>query len=740
MKWMDERMNQRHQRIFLLVGLLLFGAASVYAMGKSAKAAENPAYTLTKGKKVTILNIIQKNPLTSANKKKYANLKWKSSNKKIVKVLKNKKIKGLKKGRVYIRGYNSKKKKMVAIRVTVGKKVSKISVASSSIALYVGGQVKLDVKVAPASASNKKMFYASSNPAAATVSKTGKITAVSNGKSVITITSKDGSKTKKVTVAVKSELLRTTSKGNVMGVEEEEGKALVWYGIPYGASTSGTNRWKAPQPVEAWNGTRSAVTPREGAAQYSDGNSYTGSEDCLYVNVHRPNNGQKNLPVMVYLHGGGNASGNANDNFSSMVPTSNAVVVSVEYRVGAFGFLSHEALRDGTDEENSGNFALLDIKAALTWVRDEIANFGGNPANVTLSGFSAGARNAMLCVISPRMGGLFHKAISFSGGFTTCTNEEGQNSANGKLATILVNRGTYANKTSALKYIENASKSEIRDLFYSLSTAEVANMYRSTSLRLGKFPQCFNDGVVVPKEGFSVIASGNYNRVPIILGSDASEFSFYAWNGSLTSELDEVSGITSSSQMINLVASGVKYGSMLQSGFYLEQPASLLSQDAAHPAIYAYRFKWGTNADVTDGFYSKFVGAFHGSSKEFLRGIYKNAYKDYSPQAISAANRPGRIELTSVMQKYIGNFLATGNPNGAGLVNWGTWNNVPGAAKVMSLDANQTKSIVQMSSEQYSESDTFSQMRSSLTKSEYNILVNSLFADRLFMPENVPGY
>ena len=97
-------MNQRHQRIFLLVGLLLFGAASVYATGKSAKAAENPAYTLTKGKKVTILNIIQKNPLTSANKKKYANLKWKSSNKKIVKVLKNKKIKGLKKGRVYIRG------------------------------------------------------------------------------------------------------------------------------------------------------------------------------------------------------------------------------------------------------------------------------------------------------------------------------------------------------------------------------------------------------------------------------------------------------------------------------------------------------------------------------------------------------------------------------------------------------------------------------------------------------------
>lgn len=707
---------------------------------KSAKAAENPAYTLKKGKKAAIKNIIANNPLTKADKGKCTGLKWKSSRKKVVKVIGNKKIKGLKKGSAYIRGYNKKKKKVFTIKVTVGQKVTKISVPSTSLSLFVGGKAKLSAAVFPSNASNKKLFYSSSNPAAVTVTANGRISAVAKGKSVITITSKDGSKVKKVKASVQSELVRTTSKGSVAGVEEADAKALVWYGIPYGASTAGNNRWKAPQPVEAWTGTRSAVTPREGAAQYSDGTGFAGTEDCLYVNVCRPNNGQTNLPVMVYLHGGGNASGNANDSFSNMVPVSNAIVVTVEYRVGAFGFLSHKALRNGTSEENSGNFALLDIKAALTWVRDEIANFGGNPANVTLSGFSAGGRNAMLCLLSPGCSGLFHKAIIFSGGFTTCTNEQGEESANEKLAKILVNRGVCQNQKSGLAYIENASDSEVRDLFYSLTTAEVASMYRSTALRLDRFPQCFADGVVVPKEGTDVIQSGNYNRVPMILGSDVTEFSSYAWNGSLTSELNDVAEITSSTQMVNLLASGVKYGSMLQSHFYIEKPAKLFYQDPAHSDIYAYRFKWGTNASVTDGFYSNFVGAFHGSSKEFLSGIYKNPHKNYSPNAISSSNKAGRLDLTAVMQKYFGNFLATGNPNGTGLANWEKWSPLAGSQNVMSFDADQNKSIAQMTAELYDETEIFANMRANLTKAEYNILVKSLFADRFFMPKDVPQY
>lgn len=735
-------MGHNWKKQIIKISLFFFGIIILNLNTRGVSAAEKPAYTLTKGKRVTITTIIKNNPLTSPNKSKYSKLTWKSGNKKIIKVIRNKKIKGLKKGSTYLRGYNSKKKKMLAIKVTVGKKVSRIKANSTKVELSSGDTTKLKASVSPSSASNKKMFYSSSDPAVATVSKTGKITAVKDGNSVITITSKDGHAKKKVKVKVQPKFTVMTSKGAVKGTWESSSgsKSLVWYGIPYGASTAGANRWKAPQPVTPWSGTLNVTTPKQQAAQYGDGITYTGTEDCLYVNVTRPNNAGKNLPVMVYIHGGGNGSGTSNVNFGNFAAAANCIVVTVEHRLGAFGYLSHPALRTGTAEENSGNFALLDIKAALTWVRDEIGNFGGNPGNVTLSGFSAGARNALLCMISPGMQGLFQKAIIFSGGCNTCTNEDGEKSAEDKLASILVKRGTYPDKKSAQKFLDAASDDVIRNLFQNLTTAEVAGMYRSSSLRLANFPQGFNDGVVIPKDGFSVIRSGNYNRVPVILGSDASEFSSYAWSGNLILNVDDAANTIPSSQMSNLVANGVKYGSMLQSGHYIEKTANLLNQDMAHAPVYAYRFYWGTNAAITDSFYSTYVGAFHGAGKDFLRKSYKNSYTAYAPNALSETNKPGRQDLTSVMQKYVGNFLLAGNPNGASLSEWGTWNNIPGMNKIMRFDADNAKSISGMSSEYYDESNTFGQMRTSLTKEDYDILVNSLFAGRFFMPEIVPQY
>ena len=234
----------------------------------------------------------------------------------------------------------------------------------------------------------------------------------------------------RVTVAAKPTLTRTTQKGNVKGLKTPSGAAMAWYGIPYAASTAGANRWRAPQPVAAWTGTRNATVEAPKAATYSStsASGYTGTEDCLYVNVYRPYTTSKNLPVLVYLHGGSNTSGTANLDFGNMAASMGVVIVSVSFRVGAFGYLSHPALMDGTPEENSGNFTLLDIHEALLWVRDEIGAFGGNPGNVTLSGFSSGARNTLLCLISPLMNGLFHKAFIISGGFTTSTPIEGQES------------------------------------------------------------------------------------------------------------------------------------------------------------------------------------------------------------------------------------------------------------------------------------------------------------------------
>lgn len=533
----------------------------------------------------------------------------------------------------------------------------------------------------------------------------------------------------------KPDLVRKTSKGTVKGMKNDSGNAILWYGIPYGADTGGKNRWKAPQPVSPWTGEMKATTPKENALR-ADGSSYLGTEDCLYVNVYRPYTRDKNLPVLVYLHSGNNNSGTANVSMGELAAGANAVIVSVSYRLGAFGFLSHPALQNGTAEENSGNFTLLDIKQSLCWVRDEIANFGGNPRNVTLSGFSAGGRDVLMCMISPIMKGLFHKVIVLSGGMTVCTPQEGQVSVENKLAAILVKRGDYDNETEALEYIQSETMEGIRELFYSLTTEEIVQMYKTFKLRLGNFPQGFCDGTVLPAKGFEVIKSGNYNRVPMILGSDATEFSSFAWADksfflydSIREELKPISF-----DLMDMLDKGILYGSQLQSAFNLEETAKEIYRDSKHAAVYAYRFCWGLDETVTDTFYSKYVGAYHGAAKDFLIGNYSNDRKEYSPNAIDSSNRGGRKALTAQMRGYIGNFLQKGNPNGTSLPEWTVWTNAAGAKRVMNFNAGKNALTSRMGSEYFDRSQILTNMKKNLTQQEYEFLVNGVLTERFFMP------
>ncbi|MGN1206109.1 MAG: carboxylesterase family protein [Eubacterium sp.] len=725
-------MNVKKIIKMIIVMCLFFGVGTFFCGGKKIQAQEKIVYTMEKGNSRMITKLLKNHPFLQKDIAKYRNLTWKSSKSKIVEVKANRKLVAKKKGKVYLRGYDKKKKKVVTIRLIVGKKVKKITVPSTQITLPFGGSTRLQAVATPANASYGKLYYEVENPQIISVSSSGKVTSLTQGSTYVSILSKDGNAKKTVRVRVKEGTVRTTTKGSVQGVKSNGEATLIWYGIPYGQSTSGTNRWKAPQAVAPWSGTWSATVPKDGAACYGDGINYSGTEDCLYVNIYRPNTTEKNLPVMVYLHGGGNASGTANTDFSKFATTTGTVVVSVEFRLGAFGYLSHPALQMGTAEENSGNFALLDIKAALQWVQTEIGNFGGNADNVTLTGFSAGARNVMLCMISPQMKGLFHKAIIFSGGCNTCVPEQGKESSEGKLASILAKRGTYATKKKALEYIKSADHATIRDLFYSLTTAEVANMYQSSALRFNLFPQGFNDGVVIPKEGFSVIASGNYNRVPVILGSDATEFSSFALKTDITEALN--AAVTTTYDRVMQL--GIRYGSQLQSQDYIEKTANLLLQDAMHQPVYAYRFLWGTDPTVTDVNYSTYVGALHGSSKDFLRGYYKNNYPELSPNAIRSDNKSGRKELTSIMQKYIGEFLKSGSPDVPGLNAWNTWNNAPGVNKLMVFDATSTKASAVMDSQMYSVEETFANLKAEANEEEYRILMDVMFKDRNFMPQD----
>lgn len=541
----------------------------------------------------------------------------------------------------------------------------------------------------------------------------------------------------------KPDLIRRTSKGQVKGKKNSGKTALMWYGIPYAESTAGSNRFRAPQEKLSWNGVRSATQKRTRAAQYSSSEEagYVGTEDCLYVNVYRPYSLTKNLPVLVYLHGGGNCKGTANVDFAAMAKATNSVIVSVSFRLGAFGFINHPALQNGTREENSGNFALLDIAMALKWVKSEISNFGGNSKNVTLSGFSGGARMVLMCLISPVMQGLFQKAIVLSGGFTTSTPKEGQTKIESKLANVLVNRGIYDDKEKALAVIKKAGNEELRKMFYNLTTAELAGMYKSFDLEMKDFPHGFTDGTVLPSQGFSVIQKGQYNRVPIMIGSDATEFATFGWDGStkigLLKENDPVS-LTSHEQY--MVGNGIYYGSMLQSQFYLEQVASSLYMDLYHKDVYAFRMLWGTNANVTDRFYSQFVGAYHGQIRNFLIGDYKQYKKSYSPDAVSEKNKKGRVALTALMRKYVASFLLTGNPSNGELTDWTPWNSLTGIDKVMLFDAGKSRATATMDPQMYDRNEIFHKLSTVTTEMDYETLTTQLFAERFFMPGIIPSY
>lgn len=218
--------------------------------------------------------------------------------------------------------------------------------------------------------------------------------------------------------------------GVVRGIVDGNGVSI-YKGIPFAAPTGGANRWRAPQPVQAWSGIREATEFGPIAVQ----NVATGifgpwtteyldthftlengrmSEDCLYLNVWtraKPNAG---LPVVVYIHGGANSSGSGENEVytGEKIAQKGVVYVTINYRVGIFGFLAY---KDANGDEVTGNFAFQDMIASLQWVRDNIRTFGGDPGNVTIAGQSAGSMDIQTLIASPAAAGLFQRAVTMSG-------------------------------------------------------------------------------------------------------------------------------------------------------------------------------------------------------------------------------------------------------------------------------------------------------------------------------------
>jgi para-nitrobenzyl esterase len=299
--------------------------------------------------------------------------------------------------------------------------------------------------------------------------------------------------------------------GTVMGIEVA-GDA-VFRGIPYAAPPLGELRWQPPAPVVPWDGLRDATRPAPACLQKSEGwnraNYLYASEDCLTLDVRTPSFTGK-LPVMVWIHGGSNRSGSSGGPADSNMTAQGVVHVGVQYRLGLLGFMSHPAL---TAEQGgaSGNYALMDQIAALQWVHDNIARFGGDPANVTIYGESAGSQDVALLLAAPAAQGLFHKAILQSGtpGFGMSDRSLGEAEAVGLQLDKAADAGGDLAKLRALSPVALLDlQQEVQD--------PAAEGGRSTWLRITI------DGKVLPDAPDRLIAR-NAPR-PVMVGVEKVEF------------------------------------------------------------------------------------------------------------------------------------------------------------------------------------------------------------------------
>ncbi|MGD9162553.1 MAG: carboxylesterase family protein, partial [Desulfobacteraceae bacterium] len=362
--------------------------------------------------------------------------------------------------------------------------------------------------------------------------------------------------------------------GWVEGIEDGS-DTWSWQGIPYAKPPIGDLRWKAPQSPEPWEGILETKKFCNKCAQIDYYGEFQGSEDCLYLTVWRPATQQRNLPVYVYIHGGGNWGGSASESTyygSQLASNANMVVVTINYRLGLMGWFINESIQDGDPLNDSGNYGMVDIIHALKWVKRNIKKFGGNPGNVTVAGQSAGAYNVCALIISPIARGLFHKAISQSGGFRLRSKEEGLLYADTVISDIIDDDP----EAYPEDYDEPSEYDALADYLRSKSAEEIL-VYQGYNTIPANI-----DGVVIHCDGAEALNNPeNYNQVPTILGTNKEEYktlmtSTY-FNPYNESEYQSIATLLS----MQWRKTGV------------DDIATVMSSHISQPNIYAYSFDYG---------------------------------------------------------------------------------------------------------------------------------------------------
>ena len=469
--------------------------------------------------------------------------------------------------------------------------------------------------------------------------------------------------------------LRTVGQGDVVGFIDRHG-AQAWLGVPYAAAPTGAGRWRAPEPPEPWAGVRDALAEPSACAQKpsplgeSDAAAakHIGSEDCLYLNVWAPPDAA-GLPVMFWIHGGGNSIGNGNDfPGAHLAVRGDVVVVTINYRLGPFGWFAHPALATGDPRHDSGNYGTLDVIRALEWTRDNVAAFGGDPGNVTVFGESAGAFDTLAMMASPLAKGLFHRAISQSGGFTATsmsraidTVEDGghTNSAREIVNRLLVADGTVADRDAALALQNDMANADLREYLYAKTPDDIFGLWGNERFGMIDVPNNLADGHVLPDllttEIFADAA--NHNMVPVILGTNRDEPAlFLAQSPEYVEYFLWIFPRLKDEAAYRLV---VKYGALAWKARGVDELAELMS-GAGNDRVFAYRFDWDEEGTVAGYDLSKALGAAHFLEVPFVFGEF-----DGVPLANLFESSPGKDALSDAMMSYWSQFAHAGDP-GAG--------------------------------------------------------------------------
>ncbi|MEM6468495.1 MAG: carboxylesterase family protein [Planctomycetota bacterium] len=308
-----------------------------------------------------------------------------------------------------------------------------------------------------------------------------------------------------------------TKSGPIQGVASRDASVEVFKGIPYAAPPVGELRWRPPQDVQAWTATRVCDQYGGKSIQRKGWEQGGQSEDCLYLNVWRSKGSDdKKRPVMVWIHGGGftQGSGNQGSGGGDVLARRGIVLVSINYRLGALGLMTHPALSSESAQGVSGNYAILDQIAALEWVRDNIAAFGGDPTNVTIFGESAGGTSVYLLTATPLSKGLFHRAILQSPWLDPVIFRDLKKASAGGPAAEFdgveqTNRLFGANESDPLTKLREIPAEEVLEKLKQRWPIAV-------------------DGYVFPKNPAQIYADGDQHGVPTIVGTNRDEGTMFA--------------------------------------------------------------------------------------------------------------------------------------------------------------------------------------------------------------------